>query len=424
MKILIIHDKYLLESGGCEKICTFLANSFSSVGNQVKILTYEQTTRRPAYPPVPSVEVVNLFNDYELVLKKQIEIRKYKGANPIKWLFSKIKRKIDKNSNKNLLKRLGGRDGIYMYNLNCKAQLWNDYILVDKPDVIITLNLSTALEVLHHKKHDVPVINSVNGRPDFDYTNILWTKSDLEISLLRDCYQYLSGYQLLLSSYVPYLPNPRKGICKVIGNPISQINKVDLVNHSTVKERYIISHVGSLALDHKQQDIAIKVFASISNKYPNWDMHFYGVGKDLYLLEDLLQRLNLTKRVFLKGFTSKPINELRNSDIFIFPSKFEGFPLALTEAMSVGLPCLGFSSCAGVNELIKHGETGFLAANDDELKIHLTQLISSPELRSKMGTLGHIATAAYTPENIAEKWHLLVEEVIQNNLTGKQTNGL
>ena len=49
-----------------------------------------------------------------------------------------------------------------------------------------------------------------------------------------------------------------------------------------------------------------------------------------------------------------------NASVCAFPSKYEGFPLALTEAMSAGLPCVGFKSCTGVNGLIVDGENGFL----------------------------------------------------------------
>lgn len=411
MKILIVHDKFLLEAGGCEKICTFLANSFTLGGNEVEILTYEDTQSLSVYQPLPEVKITNLFHEVDLGLKALVNIPKYKGKNPFAWLSYKIKKKFTKFSNKKMLKNIGGEDELYRYNLSCKANMWNDYILKVKPDIIITLYLGMALETLYNKKHNVPVINSVNGRPDFDFTEILWRKNKLEMSLLKNCYQQLSGYQLLLSSYIPYLPKEKGGRCEVIGNPITQINTSDIINHELKKDRYIISHVGSLVLDHKQQHIAINAFASVADTFPNWDMYFYGKGPDRSFLENLIQELNLQKRVFLKGFISNPTNELKKTDLFIFPSKYEGFPLALTEAMSIGLPCLGFSNCTGVNELIKHGESGFLAENNIELENFLKQLMTSSELRSKMGYFGHKMTAEFTPEKIIEKWSLLINNV-------------
>lgn len=50
----------------------------------------------------------------------------------------------------------------------------------------------------------------------------------------------------------------------------------------------------------------------------------------------------------------------KETDIFAFPSHHEGFPLALTEAMGVGIPAVGYRSCPAVNELIHDGEDGYL----------------------------------------------------------------
>lgn len=65
----------------------------------------------------------------------------------------------------------------------------------------------------------------------------------------------------------------------------------------------------------------------------------------------ILEKINLEEKVFLMGETKDIINKLMDGDIFAFPSKFEGMPLALMDAMSVGLPAIGYKSCASVNEL-------------------------------------------------------------------------
>ena len=77
-------------------------------------------------------------------------------------------------------------------------------------------------------------------------------------------------------------------------------------------------------------------------------------------LEHLIKSNGLQDKVFLKGRTSNVPEVLRKSDIFAFPSFWEGFGLALAEGLSAGLPAVGFKTCPGVNELIKHGESGYL----------------------------------------------------------------
>ena len=61
----------------------------------------------------------------------------------------------------------------------------------------------------------------------------------------------------------------------------------------------------------------------------------------------------------MKGSTNDVPDVLRQGDIFAFPSAYEGFGLSLAEAMSMGLPAVGYKSCSAVNELIVDGKNGF-----------------------------------------------------------------
>ncbi|ELY1993125.1 glycosyltransferase, partial [Flavobacterium psychrophilum] len=194
-------------------------------------------------------------------------------------------------------------------------------------------------------------------------------------------------------------------------NPIYQVNNDEIVNHSNAKEKYKIINIASLVTSCKQQDIVIKIFSNLANKYPNWDLYFWGEGNDKENLENLIQKLNLGNRVFLCGFTPNPIEELKKSDLFIFPSKYEGFPLALAEAMSVGLPVVGFSNCSGVNELIIDNQSGFLCNSNEHMQNNIEKLILDSELRKKFGLVGHNQMLAYTEKLVTEKWKSLIDTV-------------
>ncbi|WP_094178782.1 glycosyltransferase [Flavobacterium psychrophilum] len=229
--------------------------------------------------------------------------------------------------------------------------------------------------------------------------------------MLTDAYKHLRGIQILFDSYNYFLPYSFKGISHVIHNPIYQVNNDEIVNHSNAKEKYKIINIASLVTSCKQQDIVIKIFSNLANKYPNWDLYFWGEGNDKENLENLIQKLNLGNRVFLCGFTPNPIEELKKSDLFIFPSKYEGFPLALAEAMSVGLPVVGFSNCSGVNELIIDNQSGFLCNSNEHMQNNIEKLILDSELRKKFGLVGHNQMLAYTEKLVTEKWKSLIDTV-------------
>ena len=190
----------------------------------------------------------------------------------------------------------------------------------------------------------------------------------------------------------------------VIPNPVPQFGNDEIVEHKGSKHKYKIINVASLANHCKQQLLAIEAFAAVSKKYPEWELHFWGEGDDFNFLNDRIKTLDLDDKIFLNGFTDDPVSKLKDSDIFIFPSKYEGFPLALTEAMSSGLPVLGLSNCSGVNELIDHSLNGFLAIDNDELAVYLERLIQNSELRSIMGKNGHTKMKKFTPESVIACW--------------------
>lgn len=413
MKILLIqHKGFINGSGGTEKICSFLADNFCSLGHSVEIATNENIDGKPVFTLNNKVLITNIFNKNISQIELQ-ETFNYKGLNPLKWIWYKIKKKAIKRNNKKLIKRIGGSDELTKLNLHNRAKAWKSFIDSSKPDIIITMSISSLLEITFRNDYTIPIINSTNGRPDYDYSDILWYRSPSEMDLLKEAYKKLSGIQILFGSYKNFLPSTFSGKLKVIPNPVPQFSKNETVNHKDVKSIYKIINIASLATDCKQQHIAIECFAKISEKFPNWEMHFFGVGSDFAFLNEKIMQLNLQDKVFLKGFTDKPVAELQDSDIFIFPSKYEGFPLALTEAMSVGLPSIGFAECSGVNELIKHNENGFLAKNTENLTMYLEKLMQDADLRYTMGQNATLDIKKYHPDTIIEQWDNFLKSLIK-----------
>jgi len=412
MKILFVqHRGFINGSGGTEKVCIFLANYFDSLSHEVEIATCQDIKGKPMFPVNENIKVRNIFKPE--TKQKLYFFPNYKGKNPLLWIIYKIRRKYGKLHNKLTYLAMGGKDEVYKYNLLQRSQVWNEYINYSKPDLIITMSIGSLLEITYQNDFHIPIINSVNGRPDYDYTDILSLRSEVEKEHLVKAFQRLEGIQVLFDDYKNYLPPSYSGIVEVISNFVPQSNTS--VDHLQKKERYKIVNIASLAVHCKQQDIAIDVFSRLASEYPNWDLYFWGVGDDEFYLQNKIDNLQLQDRIFLKGFTKDPVSELKDSDIFIFPSKYEGFPLALTEALAVGLPALGFASCSGVNELIQHGENGFLARNKEELVMYLQELINNPEKRQVFGNTARERMKFFSPDIVKEKWTRLVQAVINTD---------
>ncbi len=415
MKILLIqHLHFINGRGGTEKVCSFLANHFCSLGYDVEVATNENIEGKEVYPLNEKIKLTNIYSpDMEQVNTKKIY--RYEGKNPVLWLKHKIQREKNKHFNKRILKKFRGEDELYKFNLRQRAKAWKRFIEISNPDLIITMSIGSLLEITFENDYQIPIINSTNGRPDYDYTDLLWYRSNIEMELLKDAFRKLDATQILFDEYSSFLPKTFKGKYVHIGNPIPQVSDNEIVNHLSDKNRHTIIHIGSLLLNNKQQDLLVRIFSKLADTFPNWDLHFWGTGRDQNVIEKLIKQLNLEHRVFLKGFTDNPMEKLKNADIFIFPSKYEGFGLALGEAMSVGLPCIGFSDCSGVNQLIKHNENGFLADDENQLEDQLKKLIEDKNLRQEMGQKAHLMMKNFAPENIKKQWEDLVTSLISKN---------
>lgn len=124
----------------------------------------------------------------------------------------------------------------------------------------------------------------------------------------------------------------------------------------------------------------------------------------------------MERQIKFYGKTNNIKEQLLDSSIFAFPSSFEGFPLALTEAMAIGLPVIGYASCSGTNEVIKNGENGFLCDDGVEpFAKALDKLMSDRELRLRMGKRAKEDMKIYAPDKIWDQWEELIEEVAIND---------
>ena len=139
---------------------------------------------------------------------------------------------------------------------------------------------------------------------------------------------------------------------QVIPNPIRKIQE-----DSTIKKENIILNVGRLVTE-KGQEYLIESFSNI--KDTSWNLVILGEGPLKEDLEAQVESLGIQDRVHLLRAVQNIEEWLRKASIFAFPSISEGFPNALLEAMSAGLPCVSFDCDSGPRDVIENGENGFL----------------------------------------------------------------
>lgn len=122
-----------------------------------------------------------------------------------------------------------------------------------------------------------------------------------------------------------------------------------------------LAHVGRLHAPSKGQDILVEALAGSAWRTRNWRLTIYGDGPMQDIIDRLIQRFGLSDQIQLGGFVESVEQIWRGNHLLVMPSRYEGLPLAIVEAMLCSRPVLA-TDVAGHAEVIDDGITGFIAA--------------------------------------------------------------
>jgi len=170
---------------------------------------------------------------------------------------------------------------------------------------------------------------------------------------------------------------------KVIGNPIRVIK-----TWNCIERENIVLMVGRL-INTKHQDKLIELFIRISK--PGWKLVIVGYDhlkqNNSERLKKIIADNHAEDSVILEGKQADVETYYLKSKIFAFTSSSEGFPNAIGEAMSAGLPVVAFDCVAGPSEMIKDNYNGFLIPLCDykQFKEKLETLMKNEYLRASFG---------------------------------------
>lgn len=167
--------------------------------------------------------------------------------------------------------------------------------------------------------------------------------------------------------------------------------------------------VGSLGrlTEQKGYDLLVRALPDL----PGARLVLVGDGPAREQLEALARELGVADRLAITGWCADARSRLPELDVFALPSRWEGMPLGILEAMHAGLPVLA-SDVGSVAEAVGDGETGFLVKRDDvaEIRDRLRRLLADPPLRAQMGRRGReLALARFTDDAMARRYEAIYQ---------------
>lgn len=172
--------------------------------------------------------------------------------------------------------------------------------------------------------------------------------------------------------------------------------------------------VGRLSPE-KRVDLLIEAWRGIQEQIPQWKLQIVGDGEQRQELEELARGIDSIQ--FL-GWQQQPKPFYQRAQIFALPSNYEGFPVALLEAMHAGLACVTTRCTSAIDELMQddesaaaHASLATIAVGDrDALAERLVQLAHDSELRSQMGQAARAVSERYLWPQVGVLWDSLLEQ--------------
>jgi len=148
----------------------------------------------------------------------------------------------------------------------------------------------------------------------------------------------------------------------------------------------VVCNVGRLENSQKGQIYLLKAAAIVLEELPNTRFLFVGSGPDLPTFQSVAKEEGITEHVVFTGYRDDIPILLELSDVFAMPSLYEGFPIALVEAMNLRKPIVAFPA-NGISEAIIDGENGFLVPFKDfkSLAERIIYLLKNPKKAQQMG---------------------------------------
>ena len=345
-----------LGPGGAERVASLLANYWAGQGHGVTVATFEPPGIEPFFP-----------------LQGGIALRGLAASGASRGLAARLGTNVARVSRlRSLLREI-------------------------RPDVVVAFMTEANVVALWACRGlGVPVVISERNQPERPGLGCLHKLAR------RLSYPWASAMVVQTDAIALWATTRFRIPIHVIPNPVEL--GPGRARGGEAGAHHVIS-LGRLTYQ-KGFDVLVTSFAALADKHPDWRLVIYGEGPDRPALERLRAESGLNDRISFPGLTKDSGGALSRADLFVLPSRFEGYPNALLEALGSGLPVIATSCPGGTAEILADGAHGMLVPPDDVAAMTkaLDAMMSDPSLRATYGSRARPAVAGLDFAAVGRRW--------------------
>ena len=375
---IVIHS---LDGGGAERTAARMASHWAETGHLVTLITLDSADS-DRYRILPEVK------------RQALDLMSH-SSNPVSAIRNNFRR---------------------------ITALRRAIVAADPQHAIALTDKTNVLTLAACRRLDVPVIVAERTDPRYHQIGRVWSFLRRRLypqaaALVVQTAAVRDGLRsMMLGRPIYVIPNmvvqddsqasPGPGLPEVPRETSTEKN----VHPFSIPDRKRVLGIGRL-MHEKGFDLLIQAFAHTAQRRPQWDLVICGEGAERPRLQQLAEQLGLAQRIFLPGWIDKPNDAFKSADLFVLPSRYEGFPNALLEAMAAGLPVISSDCPSGPYEIVRDGYNGLLVRSESSewLAAAMDRLMRDADARRLLAEKAPEVLQRFSPERYYARWEAVLD---------------
>lgn len=380
MKIMYIFSELTI-NGGTDKVLSDKANYLVEHGYDVTIVTEAQMGREPVFPLSSKIKLIDIGLDFNKQYTQSFIHRAYTYFN-----------------------------FIYIYKKKLK-----EILVKEKPEIVITTMGRSLDFITSFNDGSIKIGEAHTTKEHLRSLHLMENKGWLYKRLAKCMRKKQISNARKLRALVLLTPEDAKdweGVTKTYVIPNS-IKEIPLECSKLINKQAIF--VGRYN-DAKGYEYLVEAWKIVHHNHPDWIINIYGSGELHDDVERWINEAKLHESMIMHEPTNQIMEKYLESSICIVSSRYEGFSMAIIEAMACGVPCVSFDCPFGPRNIIKKDEDGILVEylNPTALADNICKLIENTNLRKQLGSNAKKNIQRFTQDNIMKKWINLFDTIKSN----------